>query len=135
MTTGHQTNRCIFLLAGGIHLFWGVGLLFWDIGRVTAIANVVGGMQALPAAILMIVVGVASISSTCVKNHLAAFGLLVAQQIVLVLSALAAVQCASAGQYPDGTIAPSAHILHDQAIFTIRHHRRKPLEGLPLEDE
>ena len=112
-----QKNRIVFILAGGLHLFWGVGLLFFPIGQVTAIANVCGTMHAIPAASMLIVVGMAAMSSTLVSSRYIALALLVSQQIVLILSAVAAIQCALDGHYPDGTAVNVSHLLHDQIIY------------------
>lgn len=112
-----QNNRIVFLLAGILHLAWGIGLLLWPIGKVAAIANAVGSMGTIPAALLMIFIGAASISSTLARNHIIAACLLVGQQVVLIMSGWAAYKCAMAGQYPDKTPAMPAHIFMDQLIY------------------
>ena len=115
----HQNNRLIFLTVGFLHLAWGIGLLFWPIQSVTAIANAVGSLRVVPAAILMIVVGLAAMSSTVVKHRYWALTLLVAQQIILIFSAWAAIECASNGQYADKTPASGSHILFDQLVYCL----------------
>lgn len=114
-----QNNRLIFLTVGFLHLSWGVALLFLPVGNVTAIANAVGQMSTIPAAVLMIVVGLAAMSSTFVRSRIAAVVLLVAQQIILILSAWAVYECAAAGQYADETPALPSHILMDQEVYIL----------------
>ena len=115
----NQSNSIVFTLAGTLHLAWGVGLLFWPIGHVTAIANAVGGLDTIPAAVLMIAIGVAALSSTFTSNRYVALGLVVSQQIVLILSAWAAIECANAGHYADGTPAAPSHIFSDQLVYLL----------------
>ncbi len=115
----HQNNRIVFAIAGLLHLDWGVGLLLYPIQNVTAIANAAGGMSSIPAAVLMIAVGVAAVSSTFTRNRYVALGLIVSQQIVLILSAWAAIECAKAGHYADGTPAEPSHIFHDQFVYVL----------------
>ena len=115
-----DTNKNIFWLVGLQHCAYGVLLCAFPVEKVTAIANMGGGV--VPPAVLglsFFIVGLLAIRSIYARTMRSAMLLIVWQQLFLFVSLANALICSFHGKYPDETVCDGMHIFTDQLVYLL----------------